>query len=72
MTGSIVALFVELKVYERAGERIIKAVKKIELSKLCYSSYFIDTLILNSKSYFYKLDFGIITSKIMSFILICL
>ena len=68
MTGSIVALFVEWKLYERACERLIESVIKITLL-----SYFIDTLILNSKSYFNtKLDFGIITSKIMSFILICL
>ena len=67
MTGSIVALFVEWKVYERACKRLI------QLLKLRHSSYFIDTLILNSKSHFNtKLDFGIITSKIMSFILICL
>ena len=31
MTGSIVALFVEWKVYERACERLIEAVMKIEL-----------------------------------------
>ena len=42
-----------------------------QLLELRYSSYFINTLILNSKSYFNtKLDLGIITSKIMSFILI--
>ena len=71
MTRSIVALFVEWKVYKRACKRLIESVMKIELLKLRCSSYLIDTLILNSKSYFNtKLDFGIITSKIMSFILI--
>ena len=34
MTGSIVALFVEWKVYDRACERLIEAVMKIELLKL--------------------------------------
>ena len=71
MTASIVA-FVEWKVYERAYERLIESVMNIELLKLCYFNYFIDTLNLNSKSYFNKLDFGNITSKSMSFILICL
>ena len=67
MTGSIVALFVEWKVYKRACKRLI------QLLKLRHSIFFMDTLILNSKSYFNtKLDFGIITYKIMSFILICL
>ena len=71
MAGSIVALFVEWKVYERACERLIESVMKIELSKLRDSSYFFDTLILNSKSYFNtRLNFEIITSKITSFILI--
>ena len=71
MTGSIVALFVEWKVYERACERSIESVMKIQLLELRYSSYFIDTLILNSKSYFNpKLDFVVIISKSMSFILI--
>ena len=36
MTGSIVALFVKWKVYERACERLIKLVMKIELLKLRY------------------------------------
>ena len=79
MTGSIVALFVAWKVYERACERLIVL---SQLTKLCsyenqflklrYSSYFFDTLNLNSKSYFNTLDFGIRTSKIKAFILICL
>ena len=60
MSGSIVALFV----MEGLVRDNIKSVMKIELLKLRYSSDFIDTLILNSKSYFNKLDFGIITSKI--------
>ena len=34
MTGSIVALFVEWKVYERACERLIEAVIKITLFQL--------------------------------------
>ena len=36
MTGSIVALFVKWKVYERACERLIKLFMKIELLKLRY------------------------------------
>ena len=77
MTGSIVALFVAWKVYERACERLIESVNKLcsyenQFLKLRYSSYFFDTLNLNSKSYFNTLDFGIITSKITLFILICL
>ena len=79
MTGSIVALFVAWKVYERACERLIESVTVTKLCsyenqflKLRYSNYFFDTLNLNSKSYFNKLDFGIITSKITLFILICL
>ena len=46
MTGSIVALFVEWKVYERACERLIEPVMKLQLLKLRHSSYFIETLIL--------------------------
>ena len=58
MAGSIVALFVEWKMHERACERLIESVMKIELLKLRYSSSFFDTLNLNSKSYFNtKLDF---------------
>ena len=34
MTGSIVALFVEWKVYERACKRLIEAVLKITLIQL--------------------------------------
>ena len=39
MTGSIVALFVEWKVYERACERLIEAVIKITLFQL-FHRYF--------------------------------
>ena len=39
MTGSIVALFVECKVYERACERLIESVIKI----MFFSSYFIES-----------------------------